>query len=54
MTPSVGPTGYVMPLSQMAETVRESGVTYSEVKFQANVTGWPDAILKNAVDVCAG
>lgn len=26
MTPSVGPTGYVMPLSQTAESVRCAGV----------------------------
>ena len=37
--PSVGPTGYVLPFSQMAETVREAGVERMYEKFQAKVIG---------------
>jgi hypothetical protein len=45
MIPSVGPTGYVLPLSPMAETVRWVGVARTSVKFQAKVTSWLGAIL---------
>jgi len=45
ITPSVGPTGYVLPLSPTAEIVRCVGVTMTEVMFQPNVTIWLGAIL---------
>lgn len=37
MIPFVGPTEYVFPLSQAAETVREVGVAMTSVKFQPKV-----------------
>jgi len=37
--PSVGPTGYVLPFSQIAETVREDGVERIYEKFHAKVMG---------------
>jgi len=54
MMPSVGPTGYVFPLSHTAETVRCVGVASTPVKFQPNVMSSPEAILKNDVAVCWG
>jgi hypothetical protein len=39
---------------QYADTVRCAGVEYSEVRFQPNVIGCPDAILKKDVDACGG
>jgi len=39
MMPFVGPTGYVYPFSQIAETVREAGVEMTYEKFHANVMG---------------
>jgi hypothetical protein len=54
MTPSDGPTGYVLPLSQMAETVRCVGVERRYVKFHAIVTVLPCAILKKDVCVWGG
>jgi hypothetical protein len=54
MIPFVGPTGYVLPLSQMAETVRDAGVERSEVKFHPKVIGLSGAILKKDVAVCGG
>lgn len=52
--PSVGPTGYVFPLSQTAETVRCVGVERRLVKFQAKVIVLLGAILKYDVWVCGG
>jgi len=52
--PSVGPTGYVLPFSHTAETVKWVGVTMREVIFQPKVMGWLGAILKNEVAVCGG
>jgi len=52
--PSVGPTGYVFPLSQTAETVKWVGVAMTDVIFQPKVTGSLGAILKNEVAVCGG
>ena len=54
MIPSDGPTGYVLPLSHTAETVRCVGVESRYVKFQANVMVLPGAILKYDVWVCGG
>jgi len=54
MIPFVGPTGYVLPFSQMAETVRDAGVERSEVKFHPKVIGLLGAILKKDVAVCGG
>lgn len=55
MMPSVGPTGYVFPLSHIAEIVRCVGVTRSEVKFHPKVIGCEGAILKkDAAAVCGG
>jgi len=54
MTPSVGPTGNVLPFSQIAETVREAGVEMTSVKFHAKVICWDAAILKKAMVVCGG
>jgi hypothetical protein len=51
MTPLVGPTGYVFPLSQIAETVRDAGVERIYEKFHAKVMGWDGAILKKAMVV---
>lgn len=45
MTPSVGPTAYVLPLSQMADTVRCVGVDKRYVKFHAKVMTLSWAIL---------
>lgn len=54
MTPSVGPTGNVLPFSQIAETVREAGVEMTSVKFHAKVICWDAAILKKAMVVWGG
>ena len=54
ITPFVGPTGYVFPLSQIAETVRDAGVERIYEKFHAKVMGWDGAILKKAMVVCGG
>jgi hypothetical protein len=54
MTPFVGPTGYVLPLSQIAETVRDAGVERTYEKFHANVMGCDGATLKKAMVVCGG
>lgn len=45
MTPFVGPTGYVLPFSQIAETVRCEGVERTYEKFHAKVINWDGAIL---------
>ena len=46
MTPSVGPTGYVFPLSaQYADTVSCDGVSTRLVKFHPNVMSCDGAIL---------
>lgn len=54
MTPSVGPTGNVTPFSHTADTVSEAGVERTSVMDHAKVMGAPEAILKNATDVCGG
>jgi hypothetical protein len=54
MMPFVGPTGYVLPFSQIAETVREAGVERTYEKFHAKVMDWDGAILKKAIVVCGG
>ena len=54
MIPSVGPMGYVLPLSHTADTVRCVGVTRIEVKFQANVMACEGAILKKEIAVWGG
>jgi len=52
MTPLLPPTGYVYPLSHIAETVKEDGVTNRyELKLHANVTSSFEAILKYDVAV---
>lgn len=54
MMPSVGPTGYVFPLSHMAEAVKRVGVAMTEVMFQPKVIGWFGAILKKETAVWGG
>ena len=54
MTPFVGPTGYVLPFSQIAETVREEGVERTNEKFHAKVMDRDGAILKKAMVVSGG
>jgi len=54
MMPFVGPTGYVYPFSQIAETVRDAGVERTYEKFHAKVMGCDSATLKNAIVVCGG
>ena len=54
MTPFEGPTGYVFPLSQTADTVRCVGVARREKKLHEKVIGWFVAILKYEVAVCGG
>ena len=54
MMPLVGPTGYVFPFSQTADTVRCVGVARTDVKFQAKVIDCPWAILKKEVAVSGG
>jgi hypothetical protein len=54
ITPFVGPTGKVLPFSQIAETVRKAGVERTYEKFHAKVIGCDGAILKNATVDCGG
>ena len=54
MMPSEGPTGYVLPLSATAWSVRDVGWTSTSVKFQPMVMIFPCAILKYEVAVWGG